>query len=157
LAGSWILLFPATYLAHIAEEYWGGFAAQTAELSGLPVSEAAFLAANGLFWVLMCCVVVLCRGRPTRTPLVVALATIVTINAALHVGGALLTASYSPGIFTGLGLWLPLGVVALARAHRLLPARGFRSGVIIGVIAHVLVPVVFLGGVLAFGGNWRAT
>ncbi len=44
--GSWILLFPATYLAHIAEEYWGGFAARTAELAGLAVPEAAFLAAN---------------------------------------------------------------------------------------------------------------
>jgi hypothetical protein len=154
--GLWVGLFPATYLAHIAEEYWGGFAARTAELSGLAIPEAAFLAANGLFWVLMSIGIALVLRRPSRAPFVVALATIVTINAALHIGGSILSAGYSPGLFTGVLLWLPLGVAALARGHRLLPERRFRSGVLIGVVAHILVPVVGLGFVLALGGGWRA-
>ena len=154
--GSWILLFPATYLAHIAEEYWGGLPARTAELTGLGVPEAAFLGANALFWVLMLTASVLILRRPSRAPLVVALATIVTINATLHVGGALLTASYSPGLVSGVLLWLPLGVFALARGHRALSQRSFRSGVLVGLVAHLLVPVVGVGFVLAFGGGWRA-
>lgn len=154
--GPWVLLFPATYLGHIAEEYWGGFAGRTAELTGLAVPEAAFLAANALFWVLMSGAVALVLRRPSRAPLIVTLATIVVINAALHVGGLLLSGSYSPGLLTGVLLWLPLGVVALVRGHRLLPGGRFRSGVVMGMVAHVLVPVVGFGFVLALGGGWRA-
>ncbi len=100
--------------------------------------------------------VVLVLRRPSRAPLVIALATIVTINAMLHVGGSLLSASYSPGVVTGVLLWLPLGVAALARGHRVLSERRFLSGVLIGVVVHVLVPIVGVGFVLACGGGWRA-
>ena len=154
--GPWIFLFPATYLAHIAEEYWGGLPARTAEITGFAVPEAAFLAANAVFWVLMATAAGLVLRRPSRAPLVVALATIVTINATLHAGGAVLTASYSPGLVTGVLLWLPLGVVALVRGHRVLSERNFRSGVLTGVVAHVLVPLVGVGFLLALGGGWRA-
>jgi hypothetical protein len=154
--GYWILLFPATYLAHIAEEYWGGFSARAAEFTGLAIPEAAFLAGNALFWVLMSVAMVLVLRRPARAALVVAVATVITINAALHVGGSLLSAGYSPGLLTGVLLWLPLGVGALGRGYRLLPQHRFRIGVFIGVAAHVLVPLVGLGVVLALGGGWPA-
>ena len=154
--GPWIILFPATYLLHIAEEYWGGFALRTTELTGLAVPETAFLAANSLFWVLMSSAVVLVLRRPSHAPLVVALATIVTINAMLHIGGSLLSASYSPGLATGVLLWLPLGVAVLVRGHRVLSERSFCSGVLIGAVAHVLVPLVGVGFALALGGGWRA-
>jgi hypothetical protein len=81
-------------LIHIAEEFWGGFPAHAADLTGLAVPEAAFLAANALFWVLMATAAVAILRRPSHAPLVVALATIVTINATLHLGGAILTSSY---------------------------------------------------------------
>ncbi|MBW2282575.1 MAG: HXXEE domain-containing protein [Deltaproteobacteria bacterium] len=155
--GPWILLFPATYLAHIAEEQWGGFTARAAELTGFAIPEAAFLAANGFFWVLMSIAMALVLRRPSRAPLVVAVATVVAINAALHVGSSLLWAGYSPGLLTAVLLWLPLGVAALMRGYRLLPERSFRFGVLVGVVAHVLVPVVGFGFVLALGGAvaWR--
>lgn len=156
LVGPWVALFPATYLAHIAEEYFAGFASRTTELTGLAVPEAAFLAANALFWVLMCGAVLLALRRPSRAPIVVALATIVTINGVLHVGAAALSAGYTPGLLTGVLLWLPLGLVVLVRCHRILPRSGFRSGVVMGVVAHLIVPVVGLIFVLAFGGSWRA-
>jgi hypothetical protein len=149
-------LFPATFLAHIAEEYWGGFAARTQELTGLVFPEPAFLAANALFWVLMCGAVILVFRRPSRELLVVALGIIVTINAALHAGGALLSKSYSPGLGTGVVLWLPLGVAALVYGHRLLPTRSFRTGVVIGIVVHAAVPIVGLAFALAFGGGLRA-
>ena len=145
--GPWIFLFPSTYLVHIAEEYWGGLPARAAELTGLAIPEAAFLAANGFFWILMVAAV----GWT-----IITLATIVTVNATLHVGGTLLTASYSPGLVSGVLLWLPLGVTALTRGFPALPQRGFRHGVLAGVLVHVLVPLVGLGFIVALGGGWRA-
>jgi len=153
--GPWIFLFPATYLVHIAEEYWGGFPTRTAELTGLAIPEAAFLAANVFFWILMLAAVMATLYQPSRAPLVITLATVITVNATLHVGGALLTASYSPGLVSGLLLWLPLGVSALVRGFRAVPERGFRHGVLVGVLVHVLVPLVGLGFVVALGGGWR--
>jgi len=154
--GPWIFLFPSTYLVHIAEEYWGGLPARAAELTGLAIPEAAFLAANGFFWILMLAAVVWTLRQPSRAPLIITLATIVTVNATLHVGGTLLTASYSPGLVSGVLLWLPLGVTALTRGFPALPQRGFRHGVLAGVLVHVLVPLVGLGFIVALGGGWRA-
>ena len=147
--GWWILLFPTTYWVHIAEECWGGFAARIAEATGVAISDGAFLAANALLWTLMATVVVLVLRSPSRAPLVVALATVVTINAAVHAGGTLLAASYSPGLVSAVLLWLPLGVMTLVRGHRVLAARSFRSGVLIGVVAHAFVPLIAMGFALA--------
>ena len=149
--GMWILLFPVTFLAHIAEEYWGGFAAVFAEFTGVAVSDTAFLAANALFWVAMCGAVILVLKQPSRASLIVALATVVTINASLHISAVFIWREYSPGVVTGVLLWLPLGVITLARGHRLVPLDRYRLGVNIGVAAHILVPVVGLSLALALG------
>jgi hypothetical protein len=154
--GPWLLLFPATFLVHIAEEYWGGIPARASELAGIEVSEAAFLGANTLFWVLMTAAVVLVLRRPSWVLLVVSLATIIVINVVLHIGGALLTVSYSPGLVSGVVLWLPLGIVALARGRGAISGPSFRSGVLIGVVAHILVPLVGVGFILMLGGGCRA-
>ena len=138
---------------HIAEEYWGGIPARASELTGVEVSQAAFLGANALFWVLMTAAVVLVLRQPSRALLVVSLATIIVINVVLHMGGALLTVSYTPGLVSGVVLWLPLGIVALACGHRALSRPSFRSGVLIGVVAHILVPLVGVGFVLILGGG----
>ncbi len=156
LVGPWILLFPATYLVHIGEELWGGLPERMAELSGLAFSDAAFLAANALFWVLMAGAVLLVLRRPSAAPFVVVLGTIVTINATLHLGGALLTASYSPGLVSAVLLWLPLGFLTLVRGRRVLSERRLHSGVLMGVLAHVLVPLVGIAFVLAIGDGLRA-
>jgi hypothetical protein len=148
-----MLLFPATYLIHIAEEYWGGLPARSAELTGLAISEEAFLAANAFFWILMIAAGLATVRRSSRAPLIVALATIVTINGTLHLGGSLLTASYSPGLVSGLLLWLPLGLSALARGSRVLPRKVFRAGILVGIVAHVFVPLVGLAFILALDGG----
>jgi hypothetical protein len=152
-AGPWIFLFPATYAAHIAEEFFGGFVARFSQVSGLAVSDQAFLAANGFFFGAMCALVIWALQRPSRALAIVMLATIVLVNTTIHAVDAIVSASYSPGIITGLTLWLPLGAWTLLRASRMLPARSVRRGVILGLVAHLLVPVVGVGFILALGGD----
>jgi len=153
LVGGWIFLFPATYLAHIGEEHWGGFAERFGARTGLAATDTAFLAANGAFWLLMLAVCLSAHRRPNFSPWVAVLGTVVLINVALHIGDALLLRSYSPGLATGVLLWLPLGVTALMRARRLLPRRSFRWGVALGALAHALVPAVGVGFILALGAS----
>jgi hypothetical protein len=55
LAGEWVWLFPATYLAHIAEEYWGGegFPRWISRVAGATLTTPEFLTLNAVAWVLM--------------------------------------------------------------------------------------------------------
>ena len=145
LAGAWVWLFPATYLVHIAEEYFGGFPSFAADFTGFPVTNTAFLIANAIFWFLMVGAAAWAVRFESGAQLVVVLATIVTINAVLHGGGALFTCRYSPGLISGALLWLPLGVLSLVRGKRALVSSAFRTAVALGVGIHVLVPLVGLG------------
>ncbi len=144
--GPWVALFPLTYALHIAEEYYGGpgFPAYASRLTGFHLSEGGFLLANVLFWSLMCGVVatVGCRGRPAW--LIVGLGMLVLINGALHLLGTLVGRAYSPGLFSALLLWGPLGLFTVVRARRQLDRMMFRAGIVAGIIVHALVPVVAL-------------
>jgi len=146
---AWVWLFPATFLVHIAEEYFGGFSSFAADVMGFPLTNAAFLAANAIFWFLMVGAAAWTVRFGSGAQLVVVLATIVIINAVLHGAGALLTFRYSPGLISGALLWLPLGVLSLVRGKRVLVSSAFRTAVGVGFGIHVLVPLVGLGLALA--------
>lgn len=145
-AGSWIWLFPAAYSVHVAEELWAPptFYGWASRLAGVDFTAPAFLAANALFMTMM--IVAVARVvRGIWAPwLVLVLATIVVLNALLHLTGTVLSRSYSPGLVSGLLLYLPLGGVTLARGARRLGEAALRRGVVVGVGIHALVPVVAL-------------
>jgi len=143
-----VWLFPVSYLLHIAEEYFGGFPLFVADFTGLPISNTAFLLVNAIFWILMVAAASWAMRSESGAPIVVVLATIVTINGVLHGAAALLTRSYSPGMMSGVFLWLPLGALSLVRGKRMLAASAFRNAVALGVGIHILVPLVALGSVL---------
>ena len=139
----WIWLFPATYVLHIIEEYRGGFHLWLSRVAGVDLSREDFLAINVIALVVMTAGtafawVGVAPGLPS------AFATVITINGLLHLSGSLLTQSYSPGVVTGMLLWLPLGVYGLRRSRRELALAQFAGGVIIGVLLHVLVSAIAL-------------
>lgn len=51
----WSWLFPATYLMHIAEEYWGGdgFLSHLSKTRGIDMTRRRFFSMTGFGWVLM--------------------------------------------------------------------------------------------------------
>ena len=143
--GSWAWLFPATYLAHIAEEYWGGFPAWIARFWGVESSNANFLAWNFGALFMMCVGVVLVLSTKSYRWLLVSSGTVVLINGVVHTAASVATWSYSPGVISGLLFYVPLGLVTLLRAKRSVNARTTRAGVIVGVIMHVVVVLLAFG------------
>jgi hypothetical protein len=143
----WLLLLPASFLLHLAEEWWAGegFAAWTGRIAGEPVSTARFLVLNGIGWPLFALLTFLAvtRSRPAWFP--TAFATAVVINAVLHLLGTLATASYSPGLVTGLLLFLPVGSAALLDGRRRLAPATFGGAVFVGVLIHATVLLVAFG------------
>jgi hypothetical protein len=140
----WLLLLPLSYLVHLAEEWWGGegFAAWTARAVGSPVSTTRFLVLNGIVWPLFLALTIAAIVRPRLAWFPATFATVVLINAGLHALGALATASYSPGLISGLLLYLPLSLATLRAARRSLTPRSFAVAVLSGLLIHGLVAVI---------------
>lgn len=143
----WPLLFPATYLVHIAEEYWcGGGFYNWAKVLGMEISPTRFLAINALAWTIMASVCAIASAIPATRPGMVPFASAVLLNGAAHLLASLLTGTYSPGLFSGLLLWIPLGSYTLGRAHSGMPRRVFWSLSGLGILLHATVTLIAFFG-----------
>jgi hypothetical protein len=143
--GSWAWLFPLSYLIHIAEEYWGGFPAWIARFWGVESSLSNFLSWNGGAWVMMTVGVVLVLKTKSYRWLLVSFGMVVLVNGVVHAVASVLTLSYSPGLVSGLLLFVPLGAITLLRARKSMNSRTFRAGLIVGVLMHVAVVLLAFG------------
>jgi Protein of unknown function with HXXEE motif len=143
--GNWAWLFPASYLVHILEEYWGGFPVWVARVWGVESSSGNFLSWNGVALVMMTVGVALVLKTKSYRWLLVSFGTVVLINGLVHAGASILTKSYSPGLVSGLLLFVPLGAVTLLRARKKVNRRVLRAGVVVGVLLHVVVVLLAFG------------
>jgi len=142
----WPLLLSCAYMLHLAEEWWGGegFVAWTARALGRQVSPNRFLVLNGLVWPLFTFLTVLAIKKPALLWFPVTFSTVVVVNATLHVLGSFASVSYSPGVATGLLLYLPVGTFGLVAGWRQLPQPRFGLAVLLGILIHAAVAVIAL-------------
>ncbi len=140
----WWLVLPASYLAHLAEEWFGGegFASWTARVVGAPVSERRFIVVNSIAAPAFLLGAVLAITKPAWHWFIVTFGTVVLVNGLLHVLGSIGTGSYSPGVITGSALYLPLGIVALRLGRTRSPETTFWVAAAVGVAIHGLVAIV---------------
>jgi hypothetical protein len=140
----WLLLLPVSYLFHLAEEWWGGegFAAWTARAVGSPVSPTRFILLNGFVWPLFFSLTIAAILRQKLAWFPAVFATVVLVNAALHILGSLATSTYSPGLVTGVLFYLPVGAAALVFSRRFAAPSAFRRAVLVGVLIHAVVGVI---------------
>lgn len=145
-------LFPPAYLAHLAEEFWAdpGLPAWFAVIFGRPLPIAAFVGINVVAFSLMIAGIRLAIRREESGWAAVAVATALALNGLLHLAGSVMTASYSPGLITGVVLYLPLGQLLLVRAAHQVEFTRFTRGVLAGIGVHTAVTVV--AAALARGG-----
>ena len=141
-------LYPATYAIHILEELWGGegFTAWLVRVAGVELAPRQFLVWNALALLSLAAGVLLTlRFRHLRW-LLLACGVAFTLNALSHFAASLYTLSYSPGLLSGLLLWLPLGALTLMRFSKTLTRRGRRAGLVVGVLMHAVVLLLTLIG-----------
>jgi len=140
----WPLLLPCAYLLHLAEEWWGGegLGAWMARAYGREVSPSRFLLLNGVVWPLFAVLTAAALRKPALAWFPTTFSTIVLVNGLLHALGSLAIGSYSPGVVTGVLLYLPLGTYGLVVGRRRLPPRTFALAVLAGILVHVLVAVI---------------
>jgi hypothetical protein len=110
---------------------------------GIEIGGAEFWVLNGIYMAAMVAAVAAApsSGYLWMTP---ALGTLVAGNGFRHLAGSVATRGYSPGLISGLLLWLPLGVFALQISLRVLPPHVFWSGVGAGILAQAGVAAIVL-------------
>ncbi len=139
--GLQLWLFPVTYLLHAGEEYFCGetFPAWISRIGSVRFTASAFLWLNGVALAVMIVAVWLAKRREEARWLCATLGTVTSINGLAHAAGSLVTGSYSPGLCTGLALWLPLGLWTLRCSWSALRRAEFVAGVVLGVLVHAFV------------------
>ena len=137
----WAWLFPATYVAHVAEEYGvgEGFPAWIDRVAGVELAAGQFLALNVVGLVLMLVGVWLVLRERRMEWILTTAATAFLLNTLSHAVASAATLTYSPGLATGVALWAPLSAWTLWRAWRTTSLTPFVRAVAIGLAAHVVV------------------
>jgi hypothetical protein len=141
----WLLV--GAYAIHLMEEWIGGLPEWLAVVIGRPVPRPAFIVINA---IAMVCAIAAARAASERATArtargagsgwpAIAIATVVLVNAFLHILGSLVTATYSPGLFTAVILYLPLSQLLLMRAWSQAEPGVFQRGVWAGVLVHAAV------------------
>lgn len=140
----WPLMLPTAYLLHLLEEWFGGegFASWTARALDTPVSPTRFIVLNSIVWPLFAVLTVLAMRRPRAAWFLTTFGALIVINATLHALGSLATGSYSPGLVTGLFLYIPFGGIAVADGLRRLPHQTFVAAIVLAVAIHAIVAFI---------------
>lgn len=137
-----IALLPVAFVAHVAEEWYGGFSAWTATALGTEVSPERFLLINLVALPIFSgCAIASLRDAKFAW-LAASLSALFGLNGALHALATLAFGQYSPGTVTGLLLYVPLSALALRSLASHLSAAAFSQAILLGALAHALVAVL---------------
>ena len=139
---AWLLV--GAYAAHMVEEWFGGFPEWLALVAGAPLPRDAFVAINAVAFLLVIGGTRLATRGAARGWIAIAIAAVLFVNGLLHTLGSVVTGTYSPGLFTSVVLYLPLGGLALLRAWYQAPDGWFARGVVLGLAAHAVVSLLAL-------------
>lgn len=140
----WSWLFPATYLLHIAEEYWGGegYSAYLLRLRSVQLSPTEFLVVQIIGLALMVVGIILARRLKFHNLMTVILGAVVLINGLTHLLLGLANTEYVPGLATSILLWIPLGVATLICLKRTMSEARYWLGVAIGAGINGMIELV---------------
>ena len=145
----WPGLFPATYLLHLVEEYWGGegYAAHLSRTRGVTFSTLRFLFLTSLGLFLMILGLVLAYRFDFPQTMLVILGTTFLLNGLSHAITGIANFSYNPGLISGVLIWMPLGALTLLQLTGSMTGARYLMAVGIGVgIQATALVVTFSGG-----------
>ena len=137
----WPLLLPGAYALHLAEEAWGGpgFVRWAVEHLSPDFTTTRFLLVNVVAWPAMLVASLVASLVPAVRWLVAALAAILLVNAALHLGATIVTRAYVPGLISAVLVYVPVGVACLRRVARESSPSKLALGAALGVAIHAAV------------------
>ena len=131
---AYLWIFAAVMVIHLTEEFWGGLRSfDHDKLHGIDLSRGGFIRTNlvavgGLIGIILTAAKL---GFPQF--LLVSLSTFILLNAMRHAIKSLREIRYSPGLVTGLLVFLPLGLLTLIRLEPMMSGRRFSGAMLAGL------------------------
>ena len=141
------VLFPLTYLIHIAEEYWigEGYLSYLYRIRGVHMSAARFWIAQSVGIVLMIIGILIARQVKFLRVMLTILGAITLINGITHTLTAILK-GYGPGLFSSILLWMPLGAFTLIYFKGRIIRWKYWMAIGIGLAVNVVIDIFTLRG-----------
>jgi hypothetical protein len=138
-------LLPLAYALHILEEWFGGFPEWIALIAGSPLPRGSFIATNTIAMAAMVAAILAATTREASGWMGIAAASVLFVNAFAHLFGSIATRAYSPGLITGIVVYLPIAGLVLLRAWSQAGRGAFTLGMVVGVLLNVAVFIVASG------------
>jgi len=142
----WPLVLPLCFLLHLGEEVAGGFTTWASALVGAELTLARFATINVVGWSALMAGTVAGILVVRLRWLLAVIAALLLVNGVAHGIGTVVSGAYSPGVGTGLLLYVPVGGWALSRLRGELAAETFWCSVAVGALANVAVFALAFGG-----------
>lgn len=128
-------LFPAAYLLHIVEEYWGVG-------HGINLSPARFFVYSGAAWALMVVGVFLGRKLGFSQFIQLCLGAVFLVNGFSHLGKCVRVAGYDAGVITGTLIFIPLGALTLYALWNAMARRRYFVAVVLGLLMQAIATIL---------------
>ncbi|HEY8224624.1 MAG TPA: HXXEE domain-containing protein [Pyrinomonadaceae bacterium] len=140
----WLSLFPLTYIAHLAEEYWagGGYSNYLFRRYSVELSPRWFMALQsvGLFLMIAGAALAILLRFPVT--MLAMLSAIVLGNSLIHIVRSVSDRTYTPGLVTAVTLWLPLVILTLKEIWPASSTGKLLFALSVGLIANYVVELI---------------
>lgn len=144
----WLALFPASYVVHFVEEYWGGegYPAYLYRLRGVLMTDRRFvlLQALGFLCFIVAGLVSYLCGFPQL--MIAILSSFVLCNGLSHTVTAIFDRRYGPGLIASVMLWIPLGAISIYLLIGQMGNLRLAIGIVTGFAANGVVALGTLRG-----------
>ena len=142
----WAILFPVTYILHIAEEYYcgGGFPQYMLRYYQVELTETHFLILQLIGVIGMIFGLWISSKLHFPKTMLIIFAGVILKNAALHLIRSAVNARYEPGLITGVALWIPLGFTTIFLHRRGMSSKRLILSIAAGLGMSGLVELIQL-------------
>jgi hypothetical protein len=130
----YLWIFAAVLVIHLTEEFCGGMRSSDRDkLHGLDLSRGGFIRTNLVAVVGLIAISVTAVKMGFPQFLLVSLGTFILVNGARHAVKSVREITYSPGLITGILVFLPLGVLTLIRLEPMMSLVRFAAAMLAGL------------------------
>ena len=137
----WPWVFMIIFVVHLTEEFWAGvsLSADPNRIRGANLTPAQFIILTGFGVLLMTLGLIIAKRFSFLEWIMVCLGAIIFVNGLVHIFGSMRLVRYTPGLITGILLFIPLGAVTLLSLKGNMSARRYWLAFSVGILIHIAV------------------
>jgi len=136
------LILPILFGLHVAEEFFFGFMPWHVNLFNSNLSNTDFLIINGCAFFIIDANGMLHVIKKGSNYFTAVIGTLFLINGIIHILISAVSTSYSPGTFTGIMLYLPLGIITIKQILPLLPEHKRKNVIMTSILIQIGIAVI---------------